>query len=180
MIKANDHIPIDIRMKILEVFASVFSYRSLFNPFVGEVDLVWFSTWPEFAKRKVRFLESLLYNIRGHDEATLRTAYKNGKTGEETCAFNPWADDWAEIEEVMAEYVRDENKKIEMQRAIVAMEEEQQAAKEEPETPQKADDDDGGSADDSSSAHDRAVSDDDDYGNDDVQHGVQGLYLPLR
>ena len=93
----SKHFPTYIKSKARETFASHDSYRQ-FNPLGdGVSDTTWLFQWPKAGKDLMTFLEGAIYASGPGEDALLRTAVKNGKTAQETLAWNPWAETMADI-----------------------------------------------------------------------------------
>ena len=90
------HFPAYVKSKVRETFKNHESYRK-YNPISGAGDTTWLFQWPKAGRDLVAFLEATIYASGPSEDALLRTAVRNGKTAQETLAWNPWAETIADI-----------------------------------------------------------------------------------
>jgi hypothetical protein len=83
----------DHKQSIRDMFQSPDTYKSRFSG-----DLTEFSSWPQSASKTVDMIESTCFLLSGHDDSTLKTGMKAGKTAQEIVEeYQPWK---AQIEEI--------------------------------------------------------------------------------
>ena len=89
----------EVKAKAREVFASVGSYRRLYNglPTSPVVDTTWTASWQDVEKKLLNFIEKVVFMSSTHDDALFRQGIRQGSDPDEVLAWKPWCDEIATL-----------------------------------------------------------------------------------
>ena len=92
-------VPPHAKTKVREIFDTARNYRGLYAPLPDQplVDTTWVSSWGPALKLLLKLVESAIFTTTGPEDSTLRQAYKDGRSAEETMGFNPWKDQMTDL-----------------------------------------------------------------------------------